>query len=451
MINRVYGAAGAGKTQYLLNLIDQALESGIEPEQIGFISFTNVAIDEAVSRAMGRFNLPRKRFRYFRTLHSLAFLLTGATAGMIVTKEVLDEFGTLAGYSFKGCFDASGYYVGLTKDDKMMQMYTTGREYSLDDDGIYDKGELNVSKYEFDKFLARYKAFKETRGYIDFNDMIEQGANVEVIPSFKLLLVDEAQDFSPIQWQLVDRLVEKAENTYLAGDDLQGIYGWRGADVQKFIHYPANNIVLEQSHRVPRRIQHFAEKYAANFVQDKLPRVCKPRDAEGDIYYTERIDHIDFNKHKSYLILCRNSYYLTDVFDALTDLGYPAIFNGRKNFSKAVAEEAKEILEEGGCPEGFSPRFPTDKEWFFFTRAQRNNALAQILNPHIILSTIHGVKGSEADCVILYTPMGKSSYAEKYRDPDAYYRLLYVALTRARKELIILNNTGKKYRYLHRI
>ena len=58
--------------------------------------------------------------------------------------------------------------------------------------------------------------------------------------------------------------------------------------------------------------------------------------------------------------------------------------------------------------------------------------------PRIILSTIHAAKGGEADNVLLLPDITKSSVDQNDVDPDELHRLFYVAVTRAKKSLHIL-------------
>lgn len=438
MIYKVYGAAGGGKTHTLLDIIDKHLSEGVQPEEIGFISFTNVAVDEAITRAHTKFSLPKKRFRYFRTLHSLAFACIHATGGMTMNSKALNDFGKLAGYTFNGTFDNSGFYTGQTKDDKILSMYIVGRERAVDVASIYDAGEMNVDKYTYLNLVNRYEAYKKKKGYIDFNDMVTQAAEVPVLPSFKLLMLDEAQDFSTAQWKFIDRLIANAEDVYLAGDDLQAIYTWRAADVARFIDYPAESILLEQSHRVPRKLQAFAKYCAEDNIVNKLERTCKPREAEGQLHYVTKLTSSVFKPKGSYLILARNQYYLQKVFMLLRDLGVPATYGDMTNVSKDMAIKVRAYVEDGT-----EPVFENTDDWYFFRYCQENGTVADILQPRVVCSTIHGAKGAEADNVILLTMMTARSRKEKDTDPDAYYRLLYVALTRAKNRLVIFDPKSK--------
>ena len=70
----ILGPPGTGKTTTLLNLVDQFIQQGIRPKQIGYFSFTKKAATEAATRAAEKFNLDvEDDLTYFRTLHSYAF------------------------------------------------------------------------------------------------------------------------------------------------------------------------------------------------------------------------------------------------------------------------------------------------------------------------------------------------------------------------------------------
>ena len=72
-VNLILGPPGTGKTTQLLNLVDEALSKGMNPNKIGFISFTKKSVNEARDRAVLRFNKNPKEFDFFRTIHSLSF------------------------------------------------------------------------------------------------------------------------------------------------------------------------------------------------------------------------------------------------------------------------------------------------------------------------------------------------------------------------------------------
>ena len=68
--------------------------------------------------------------------------------------------------------------------------------------------------------------------------------------------------------------------------------------------------------------------------------------------------------------------------------------------------------------------------------------------PRITLSTIHGAKGGEADNVLLLPDVTKSAIDQNDLDPDELHRLFYVAVTRAKKSLHILEPKNYERAYI---
>ncbi|MBC7146312.1 MAG: double-strand break repair helicase AddA [Thioclava marina] len=105
-------------------------------------------------------------------------------------------------------------------------------------------------------FLPRIDAYKAARGWLDFDDLIDRAAALLEDPSvaqwvlFRLdggidhILVDEAQDTSPRQWRVIERIAEeftagegardKQRTLFVVGDRKQSIYSFQGADLAQF-------------------------------------------------------------------------------------------------------------------------------------------------------------------------------------------------------------------------
>ena len=92
--NNNFRSTGTGKTTTLLNLVDQFIQDGIRPKQIGYFSFTKKAATEAATRAADKFGLDIENdLAFFRTLHSYAFNQLGMTKekmmGLKTTKSLV--------------------------------------------------------------------------------------------------------------------------------------------------------------------------------------------------------------------------------------------------------------------------------------------------------------------------------------------------------------------------
>lgn len=107
------------------------------------------------------------------------------------------------------------------------------------------------------RLTGRYEALKTARGFLDFNDLIERTAlllgrsDAAQWVQYKLdrgichILVDEAQDTSPRQWDVINGLTSEffageggrgnqARTVFAVGDEKQSIYSFQGADPKSF-------------------------------------------------------------------------------------------------------------------------------------------------------------------------------------------------------------------------
>ena len=90
----ILGPPGTGKTTTLLNLVDEFIQDGIRPKQIGYFSFTKKAANEAADRAAEKFGLDKENdLPFFRTLHSYAFNQLGMSKEKMMKTEDYREFG----------------------------------------------------------------------------------------------------------------------------------------------------------------------------------------------------------------------------------------------------------------------------------------------------------------------------------------------------------------------
>ena len=123
----------------------------------------------------------------------------------------------------------------------------------------------NMLEYS-NRYVDRYTDFKRRGSLVDFNDVIlntvDDSFDDDRLPSFEVLIIDEAQDLSFLQWQMVKSIWNKSKEVYLAGDDDQAIMGFQGANPTHFIrlHKDENTTIdesLVKSRRVPRQVLKF--------------------------------------------------------------------------------------------------------------------------------------------------------------------------------------------------
>ena len=113
-----------------------------------------------------------------------------------------------------------------------------------------------------DVFLCKIDTYEHYKkdSFIDFTDMIERTIEEIDFPKLEILILDEAQDFTPLQWSVLYKMAQGAKRVYLAGDDDQGIYKFNGSDPKYFTTYfPGRKVTLRQTRRFGEAIHHFSQ------------------------------------------------------------------------------------------------------------------------------------------------------------------------------------------------
>jgi len=481
----VIGPPGTGKTTTLLNLVDKYLKK-TDPNKIGYFAFTQKAAYEARDRAMEKFNLTEDDLPYFRTLHSLAFRRLGIQKDNVMQRSHYEALGKELAFpvdyednmvDMNGIFSTKSDYLRIIQLSKL-------RNISLEKQ--YDLKE-HTQDVEFDKLKiisSELERYKKEYNLIDFNDMILDFTKSDTCPKFDVVFIDEAQDLSLMQWDMAKIIWDKSTDNYIAGDDDQAIFKWAGADVNSFITLGGEFIKLTQSYRIPAKVHEFAMKII-NKVGNRIPKNWRPKTVEGKLSTYSDFRHIDMSKGE-WLVLARtrsmlndlentiyqnglyykNKYkksYEQDLYEAITEweswrkgetLDYTRIKRIYSYMDESHANKKSLVLLNKDnfysleqCKNKYG--LMVDDVWYNafnnapskkvnYIRKMRQNGEQLNKKPRILLSTIHGVKGGEADNVILLTDLSRQTLKEYERVPDDVNRLFYVGATRTKDHLHII-------------
>ena len=477
----ILGPPGTGKTTTLLRIVEDALSRGVAPERIAYLAFTRKAAHEAQERAMVQFNFNEDRFPYFRTLHSLAFKELGLQRDEVMTNKHYRKLGKALGIEFKGIYDDNiGIHTGDGLGDKCSRIDSLARvglrsikqQYNMTNVG-------DLKLHAVKQYHSSLNQYKQKNGLFDFTDML-QNCNSQL--PIDICIIDEAQDLSSLQYKMVIQASSLANEVYIAGDDDQAIFGWAGADVQKFLSLKGDKMVLPQSYRIPRSVHSIAQN-VVNRIKRRYEKPWSPRTEQGVVDYVVNEQEIDFSRQGSWMLLSRSKYLLFRLVRAVRQQGYAYLFNGTNSLdseeTKAIMcweklRRGKEVasheiknmiqfipmkivlkkndtykIQDLGLPssvknldwmEVLKGIAPDERE---YVRSCLRNGEKINDHPRITVSTIHQSKGGEADNLVLLTDMSRQSW--EHLADDEENRVWYVAVTRAKEALFIVRPRGLRY------
>ena len=274
----VIAGAGSGKTKVLTHKIAYLLrEKDVKPWNILAITFTNKAANEMKERVENLVGEIAKDM-WIGTFHSIC---------VRILRRYIDRIGFTSSFII---FDSSDKRTlvkqclkQLNIDDKMFSDRAVISEISnaknemLEPDMYKLRTNNELRKETIAEIYSLYQKKLKENNAIDFDDIINftikiLSENPDVLEyyseKFKYVLVDEYQDTNKAQFTLISMLAARYGNITVVGDNDQGIYSFRGADITNILNFekdfPGTKIIkLEQNYRCTQNILDAAKALAA--------------------------------------------------------------------------------------------------------------------------------------------------------------------------------------------
>jgi len=306
---RIFGPPGTGKTHALTQTFGHLIgrldagdfldEYGIElphgkysPRETVLMSFTNSAVDELLSRV----GLARGyKTGNFGTMHGIALHLL-REARLIparVVSRTLQKPGAAGWWKAKFAHKYGIPYdpneeLTVLLGNQFFNAYTRAvnvyfpRYLSLQ--RVVDK--LKAEDEQFGDLAEAWLKFKAQEKIIDFDDILALALIGEVYPGRPVLVADEFQDFSPLQWEVFKNWMVDTEYVIVAGDDDQTIFSFQGASPNFLLHeFDADkSVVLKRSFRLPSRVLAHSQLLVRLFIRNRYPKTFEPRKEGGGVF-----------------------------------------------------------------------------------------------------------------------------------------------------------------------
>jgi len=485
------GPPGTGKTFTLTKYLEKELnEHKTDPQKIAYISFSNAAANEAQRRI-------NHNLFHIGTMHSLGSNALGINTQTQLLKG--SKWNSFKNYSqvckdlsFESTTNEFGYVVYTNPHMKIIE-YARSRQIDIEEAAIQLDLHQTVEVSLTELIDSHLKTYKEHTGMIEYYDMIAQFIEKKVCPQLDVVFLDEAQDLSPLQWKMFFYIESICKRSYIAGDDDQTIYTFQGADPKIFINLKGKFDPQIKSRRVPRKIHNLAESIFP-YMSERLDKQWEARDAEGNIYEDMSLEDLNLFKG-NWMILARTNKMLDQIKEHLyslnlrfsaktqeilptemvnayrvwdrlnkgakvdkqgvkdlwqylkTELHVARGFKNEKKLETIVSVDMQELREQYGLRATGSwehLNFPQESKTYIKNLLESGDDLMK--EPRIKVSTIHSVKGEEAENVALYTDLERIIYESALKDPDPEHRTFFVGITRAKENLYLMQSTSD-YQY----
>ncbi len=369
----VIAGAGSGKTKVLTHKIAYLIgEKGVKPWDILAITFTNKAANEMKERISNLVGDAAKDI-WMGTFHSICVRILRRFIDRIGFDSSFIIFDTTDQRTLiKSCLKDLAIDDKLFTDRSVLSEISNAKNEMLEPEQYTARANGDFRKEKIATVYERYQKRLRENNAIDFDDIINYTIkiimeNPDVLEyytkKFQYVLVDEYQDTNKAQFTLITLFASKNGNITVVGDNDQGIYSFRGADISNILNFerdfPGTKIIkLEQNYRCTQNILKAANHVIKNnevkykkelWTQNDeghLPRVYQA-DNEYDegAYIVEQIEHLkreEYYKYSDFTILYRMNTQSRAIEDILRRENIPyKIIGGLKFYER---KEIKDII-----------------------------------------------------------------------------------------------------------
>lgn len=329
----VIAGAGSGKTHILIERLTRLKESGVNPESILVLTFTNAAALEMTDRYRKR-NSEDKRIPKFGTFHAFCYSL------ILTDTKVRCALGYTAPPNI-----ATPEDIKRIKNTAKLICGTKLSDKALDTPLKDLKGVTDRVKFEYEVYHKQYNKLLRKESLITFDIMCYDvcelfKANADCIKryktQYKYVVSDEVQDSDPKQADFM--LSFKESKLFVVGDFRQALYSFRGADSSLIKSLASNpdweTIVLSQNYRSTKeicdfanKIHHFPDSQLNINMQSERSGLPVQMKSELNLNDTDVLLSIAAEKtaDNTIAILARTNAEVTDIKESLKDHGIPFI------------------------------------------------------------------------------------------------------------------------------
>lgn len=366
----IVAGAGAGKTKTITHRILHLIISGVQPERILAITFTNKAAKEMRERVLKLLGNTKRGTPFVSTFHALGVQMIKENAELLKLPRHFNIFDKAD--SKKALKDAMIYFGMDPKEnlEKIQHIISTEKGRGVDIKEYLERESCGRTGELAKKVWAKYEETLNRERALDFDDLLLKTLKLlkkyhDVLGKYQnrflYIHVDEYQDTNKVQNEIIELLARKHKNICVVGDTDQNIYSWRGAEIKNMLHfektYPeVKTFFLEQNYRSTKNILAVANKIIVK-NSFRIPKKLFTENVEGEkiglFEARNEIDEAHFIAMKSkdlvakgvkdenIAVLYRANFQSRVLEDAFLSHGVPYQILGTKFFER---KEIKDVM-----------------------------------------------------------------------------------------------------------
>lgn len=368
----IIAGAGSGKTKVLTHKIAYLIkEKNVLPWNILAITFTNKAANEMKTRTENLLQNTANDI-WIGTFHSICVRILRKFIDRIGYDTSFIIFDTSDQKSLvKDCLKTLNIDDKLFSDRSVMYEISNAKNEMLEPGDYANRSFGDFRKETISKIYELYQKRLKENNALDFDDIINLTIKIlmqepEVLEyyanKFKYILVDEYQDTNKAQFTLITLLAATHGNITVVGDNDQGIYSFRGADISNILNFEKDFIgtkiiKLEQNYRCTKSILNVANAVIKN-NPTKYKKELWTENEEGTLvtgyradneydearYIVNQIEHLKYQekfKYSDFTVLYRMNAQSRSIEEILNREGIPyKIIGGLKFYERKEIKDA---------------------------------------------------------------------------------------------------------------
>ena len=370
----ILAGAGSGKTRVLTTRIAHLMEDkNVQAANILAITFTNKAAIEMRERVEETIKELDTKDMWITTFHSCCVRILRKGINRIgynrsfVIYDSSDQITLI-----KDCLKELNLSDKVFEPKSVISVISSAKDKLQSPSKFRDLYKNDVRMSKIADIYALYQDRLKRNSALDFDDLIyktvelfkEDPETLEFYRSrFKYIMVDEYQDTSKAQYELIKMLARQHQNICVVGDDDQSIYGWRGADIRNILEFEkdydnVHTVKLEQNYRSTQVILDAANTVISNNIERKRKKLWSEQ-KDGELIKIQlsldeldesefiantiyRLKKRDRRKFSEFAVLYRANAQARPIEDALNRSQIPYnIYGGTKFYER---KEIKDLI-----------------------------------------------------------------------------------------------------------